>query len=59
MLKTVRAHHEHLPVIMITAYGNVQTATEAMRLGAYDDITKPLDLDALHLLLTRWVYLAR
>lgn len=34
-----------LIVIMITAYGTLKTAIEAMRLGAYDYITKPFDLN--------------
>jgi len=37
----------HLPIIMISAHGNVQTAVEATKLGAFDFITKPLDLDRL------------
>jgi two-component system, NtrC family, response regulator AtoC len=53
MLKTLRARQDNLQVIMVTAYGNVQTAVEAMRLGAYDYITKPLDLAELRLLLER------
>jgi DNA-binding NtrC family response regulator len=53
MLKAVREQQAHLQVIMITAYGNVQTAVEAMRLGAHDYITKPLDLEELRLLLER------
>ncbi|QDU97370.1 sigma-54-dependent transcriptional regulator [Lignipirellula cremea] len=36
-------------VIVITAHGAVETAVEAMRLGAYDFITKPLDLDLLRM----------
>ncbi|HRX79739.1 MAG TPA: sigma-54 dependent transcriptional regulator, partial [Pirellulaceae bacterium] len=34
-------------VIVITAHGSVETAVEAMRLGAFDFITKPLDLDLI------------
>ena len=34
-------------VIVITAHGTVETAVEAMRLGAFDFITKPLDLDLI------------
>jgi len=37
----------HLPIIMISAHGNVQTAVEATKIGAFDFITKPLDLDRL------------
>lgn len=36
-----------LPVIMITAHGSIDTAIEAMKLGATDYLTKPLDLDKL------------
>ncbi len=38
-----------LAVIMVTAYGSTQTAIEALRLGAYDFIAKPFDLDELQL----------
>lgn len=53
MLKVIRDRQENSQVILITAYGNIQTAVEAMRLGAYDYITKPLDLEELRLLLDR------
>ena len=39
--------------VMMTAYGSVDTAVEAMKRGAYDFITKPLNLDELELLLKR------
>lgn len=35
------------PVVMLTAYGNVSQAVEAMRLGAADYLVKPVDLEAL------------
>lgn len=40
-------------MVMMTAYGSVDTAVEAMKRGAYDFITKPLNLDELELLLKR------
>lgn len=40
-------------VIVITAFGTVETAVEAMKLGAYDYVTKPLDFDALVLAVHR------
>jgi DNA-binding NtrC family response regulator len=40
-------------VIVITAFGTVETAVEAMKLGAYDYVTKPLDFDALVLVVHR------
>jgi two-component system, NtrC family, response regulator AtoC len=39
--------------IMMTAYGNVETAVEAMKRGAYDFLTKPVNLERLELLLHR------
>jgi len=40
-------------VIMLTAYGNVETAVEAIKRGAYDFLTKPVNLDHLDLLIKR------
>ena len=40
-------------VILLTAYGSVETAVEAMKRGAYDFLTKPVNLDRLDLLLQR------
>ena len=39
--------------IMMTAYGNVQTAVEAMKHGAFDFLTKPLNLEKLEILIKR------
>src|SRR5438270_912815 len=44
----------HRPVcIMMTAYGSVDTAVEAMKRGAYDFVTKPLNLDKVEMLIAR------
>jgi DNA-binding NtrC family response regulator len=44
----------HAPVcIMMTAYGSVDTAVEAMKRGAYDFVTKPLNLDKVEMLIAR------
>ena len=40
-------------LILLTAYGNIETAVEAMKRGAYDFLAKPVDLDRLDLLLRR------
>ena len=40
-------------LILLTAYGNIETAVEAMKRGAYDFLTKPVNLDRLELLLKR------
>jgi len=42
-----------VPVIVITAFGSIQTAIAAIRSGAYDFVTKPLEVDALGLALER------
>ncbi len=43
LLKHVVAEHPDIPVIMITAHGTVNTAVEALKLGAFDYVTKPFD----------------
>jgi len=44
-----------IPSVVMTAYGSVETAVEAMRKGAYDYVTKPLDLQRVEILLRRAV----
>jgi two-component system response regulator RegA len=39
----VRARHPELPVVVVTGYGSIATAKEALRLGAVDYLTKPVD----------------
>ncbi len=43
-LKIIRERHGDLPVVVVTAYGDVQTAVAAMKAGALDFLEKPLDL---------------
>jgi DNA-binding NtrC family response regulator len=45
LLKTVKGTRPEIMVIMMTAYGSVETAVEAMKIGANDYITKPVDFD--------------
>lgn len=45
VLKEIKTFKEDIPVIMITGYGMMKTAREAMLLKAYDYITKPFDLE--------------
>jgi two-component system, NtrC family, response regulator AtoC len=40
-------------VIVVTAFGTIETAVEAMKLGAYDYVTKPIDFEALVLIVHR------
>ncbi len=53
VLKGLKREDATLPVIMMTAYGNIETAVEAMKEGAYDFITKPFDTEHLVLLMKR------
>jgi putative nucleotidyltransferase with HDIG domain len=47
LLKRVRGLNPNMMVIMVTAYPEIDMAVEAMRLGAYDFIIKPADLDLI------------
>ncbi|MFH0787514.1 MAG: sigma-54 dependent transcriptional regulator [Pseudomonadota bacterium] len=47
LLSALKEKDLHLPVIMMTAYGTVEKAVEAMKKGAYDYIIKPFDNQAL------------
>src|SRR5438128_2596339 len=53
VLRHVREHHRQTAVILITAYGTVETAVEAMKMGAYDYVTKPFKIDELQLTVQR------
>lgn len=53
VVKSVVSHHPAISVIVLTAHGDVSTAVEAMRMGAYDFLTKPLDLDVLKAVVDR------
>jgi DNA-binding NtrC family response regulator len=46
VLKNILSNHD-TPVVMISGHGNVDTAVEAIKLGAFDYISKPLDLNRL------------
>ena len=50
-LDRIRAREPDLPVIVMTAYGTVKTAMEAMRLGAFDYLGKPIELSQIRSLL--------
>ena len=47
LLAHCRSHYATIPVIMITAHGTVDNAVEALKLGAFDYVTKPFDRDEL------------
>ena len=47
VLRKIREEDQDLVVLMMTAYSNVENAVEAMRLGAFDYVSKPFKMDAL------------
>ena len=53
LLKAARAGQPHAPFILITAYGSIESAVEAMKLGAYDYITKPFQNEEMRLLIEK------
>ena len=59
VLKLCQRQNPPPPCVVMTAYGSVESAVEGMRQGAYDYVTKPLDLDHAQLLLQRAVRTVR
>jgi two-component system response regulator AtoC len=52
-MRRLRQLDAQVPVIVLTAFGTVEAAVEAMKLGAVDFLAKPFDVDALELLIRR------
>ena len=53
LLRRIREFDPALPVVIMTAYGTIEGAVEAVKLGAFDYIKKPVDLEELKLLAER------
>lgn len=53
VLAEVKSINPEISFVIITAYGTVENAVKAIRLGAYDYISKPVDLDELDILIER------
>jgi len=53
LMKAALEQYPYLPVIILTGHGTIENAVEAMRNGAYDYITKPLNIDKLSLIVKR------
>ncbi|HEY0561841.1 MAG TPA: sigma-54 dependent transcriptional regulator [Methylophilus sp.] len=53
LLKNIRTQSERLPFIMVTAQGEIQTAVEAMKLGAADYIQRPFELETLEIAIAK------
>jgi len=52
-LERIRSFNPAIPVVIMTAYSSVDTAVEALKKGAYDYLTKPLDFDKLRVTMER------
>ena len=53
LLKVIRERYSEIPVVMMTGYGTISQAVQAIQLGAYDYITKPFNVDDLERLFRR------
>ena len=53
ILKKVKKDYEHIPVLMISGHGTIETAVSAIKEGAYDFIEKPFKSDRLLLMIER------
>ena len=58
-LRTIRQRFAHLPVIMISGHGTVETAVQATRMGAFDFIEKPLSYDKTVLAIRKGLEVSR
>jgi len=47
VLEEIKKSHAHLPVIIISGHGNIETAVKATRMGAFDFVEKPLSLERI------------
>ncbi|MBU0481953.1 MAG: sigma-54 dependent transcriptional regulator [Proteobacteria bacterium] len=52
-LEKIHHHNPAIPVVIMTAYSSVDAAVEAIKIGAHDYLTKPLDFDRLRLTLDK------
>lgn len=52
-LRRIKEYNPAIPILIMTAYSSVESAVEAMKAGAYDYLTKPLDFDALKIVMER------
>ncbi len=59
LTRAILREHAHTAVVVVTAFGSIRTAVDAIRAGAHDFLTKPFDLEAVALTLDRAVEHAR
>jgi DNA-binding NtrC family response regulator len=59
VLKELKDRNVNIPIIVITGYGTMQTAIQAVQLGAYEYLSKPLDIDKLYIISERALQMVR
>ncbi|RKZ52263.1 MAG: sigma-54-dependent Fis family transcriptional regulator [Candidatus Parabeggiatoa sp. nov. 3] len=59
LVETINQNHSQMPVAVITAYGNIETAVQAVKVGAFDFISKPLKITQLRNLVTNALQLPK
>jgi two-component system response regulator PilR (NtrC family) len=59
LVKHISEHYPQLPVAMITAHGNMESAIQALKAGAFDFVSKPVDIDILRNLVKKAIKLKR
>ena len=59
VLEQIKKHWQHIPVLIMTAFGSIESAVETMKYGAFDYITKPFSNDELLLSIHNAVELAQ
>jgi two-component system response regulator AtoC len=53
VMKSLKNIDKEVPVIIVTAFGNIQTAVDAMKFGAYDFVEKPFEIEKLHIVMEK------
>lgn len=53
VLRSIKGIDKDVPVIIITAFGNIQTAVDAMKFGAHDFIEKPFEIEKLNIVMDK------
>ena len=59
LVEYIQAHHPDTPVAVITAYGNMELAVRALKAGAFDFVSKPVDLNVFRKLVTAAINLPK
>ena len=58
LVEHIQQHFSHIPIAVITAYGNMESAIKALKAGAFDFVSKPVDLQVLRQLVTSAIQLS-